>query len=529
MISLTKEDKKRLKDKNWRLEHLYKIRTKDAQVVRFKMNRAQKHYHEHKHTRNIILKSRQLGFTTYETIDSEDDVLFTKNFDALFIAHQKEDAEEIFDKKVKVAWENLKKEIASMYKVETNRTNQITFDFKDNTKSSFMVKVSGRSGTYMRLHVTEFAKVCKKEPKKAKEIISGAIPAVPLNGRVDIESTAEGEIGYFAEMFWEAWERKREPLVTEFKAHFYNWTWDDQEIAKIDRVIPFSEMDQGGKFEEYAKKHKLTDIQITYYYLKWLSLGKDWNLLHQEYPTTPEEAFVSSGNKLFSIEKLEEQIPEEGMVIGDWTYYRRYNPRHTYGVGADPAEGIGGDNATIVVVDFTTGEVAAVFASKFTTPDQLAYEIEKIGREYGNALVCPERNNHGYTTLTVLNGIYNNIYEEILYDKVKDKKTKKLGFTTSSISKPRILYALNSAINEDLIKIYDKALIRELRTYEREDMNATQHDEETIGHWDRLMALAIAWEMRNYVDYTLMPTKEEEEEQKQAEDDMTWEEKFGIV
>lgn len=518
----------RLLDKNWRLSNLYKIRTKNAELVKFKMNRAQTHYHANKHTRNIILKSRQLGFTTYETVDTLDDTMFTQNMDALFIAHIKGDAEDIFDKKVRIAWENMNPHIADLYKIETNRTNQMTFDFGDGTKSNFSVKVSGRSGTFRRLHVTEFAKVCVKEPKKAKEIVAGTIPAVPIDGRVDIESTAEGEIGLFYEMFWEAWERKRAPLMTEFKAHFYNWTWDDEEINKITHIVPFNEMDEGGKFEEYARLHKLSDKEITYYYLKWLSLKKDWNLLHQEYPTTVEEAFVSTGNKLFDTDKLDSQEIKEGMTVGDWIYYKKYNSLHTYGVGADPSEGIGGDNATIVVVDFTTGEVVAVFCSKFTTPDVLAIEIAKIGREYGNALVCPERNNHGYTTLVELNKVYNNIYEEIVYDKIRDKRTKKLGFTTTSTSKPRILYNLNTAINEDEIQVPDKALLRELRTYQKEDLNEMKHDEETIGHWDRLMALAIAWEMRNYVDYTLDKTKEQKEEDEES-NGMSWEEKFNII
>lgn len=518
----------RLLDKNWRLSNLYKIRTKNAELIKFKMNKAQSHYNLNKHSRNIILKSRQLGFTTYETIDSLDDTMFIPNMDALFIAHIKGDAEDIFDKKVRIAWENINKHIAGLYKIETNRTNQMTFDFGDGTKSTFSVKVSGRSGTFRRLHVTEFAKVCIKEPKKAKEIVAGTIPAVPIDGRVDIESTAEGEIGLFYEMFWEAWDRKRPPLMTEFKAHFYNWTWDEEEISKITESIPFNQMDEGYKFEEYANKHKLSDKEITYYYLKWLSLKKDWNLLHQEYPTTVEEAFVSTGNKLFDVNKLEQQEIKEGMIVGDWVYYKKYNPLHTYGIGADPSEGIGGDNATIVVVDFTVGEVVAVFCSKFTTPDVLAIEIAKIGREYGNAIVCPERNNHGYTTLVELNKVYNNIYEEIVYDKTTDKRTKKLGFTTSSTSKPRILYNLNTAINEDEIKIPDKALLRELRTYQKEDLNEMRHDEETIGHWDRLMALAIAWEMRNYVDYTLDRTKEQKEEDEE-DNEMDWESRFGIV
>ena len=523
----------RLADKEYRMSHLYKIRTKNGKLVIFERNRAQKHFNANKHSRNIILKSRQLGITTDETIDTLDDILFNKNLDALFIAHQKEDAEEIFDKKVRIAWENILPAIRNKYKVETNRTNQMTFDFGDGNKSSFLVKVSGRSGTYRRLHISEFAKVCVKEPKKAKEMLTGSIPAVPIDGRVDIEGTAEGEIGYFYDMFWEAWERERLPLATEFKAFFYNWTWDDEEIAKIDYVIPFTEMDEKEKFKEYAILHNLTAQQITYYYLKWLSLKKDWNMMHQEYPTTPEEAFVSTGNKLFDTAKLAQQpIREDGEVVGDWIYYKRYNPMHTYGAGADPSEGIGGDNATIVIIDFTTGEVVAVYCSKYTTPDALAYESVRVCKIYGNAILAPERNNHGHAFIVVAREIYDNLYSEITVDKTKDVKTKKYGFHMNSRSKPNILYALNTAINEDLLTIPSKAIIREARTYLREDMNEVEHTDDTVGHWDRLMALAIAWEMRlhaDYVDPNQIPDEWDEDENRKNGDNMTWEEKFGII
>lgn len=529
----------RLKDKTWRMSHLYKIRTKDGELKRFKRNRAQEHFNANKHSRNIILKSRQLGITTDETIDTLDDCLFSKNMDALFIAHQKEDAEEIFDKKVRIAWENVLPELRAKYKVETNRTNQMTFDFKDGNKSSFLVKVSGRSGTYRRLHISEFAKVCVKEPKKAKEMITGSIPAVPIDGRVDIEGTAEGEIGYFYEMFWEAWERPRAPLSTEFKAFFYNWTWDDAEIAKIKVIIPFEEMDEGEKFKDYMILHRLTAQEITYYYLKWLSLKKDWNMLHQEYPTTPEEAFVSTGNKLFDINKLAEQPIRDGEAVGDWVFYAKYNPMHTYGIGADPSEGIGGDNATIVIIDFTVGEVVGVFCSKWTTPDVLAYEAVRVAKIYGNAILAPERNNHGHAFIVVAREIYDNVYEEVIVDKVKDTRTRKYGFHMNARTKPNVLYSLNTAINEDNLKIPDKALVREARTYLREDMNEVNHNEDTIGHWDRLMACAIAWEMRLHADYVDPNDIQEEWDQDEnkkiivggpeEEQPMSWEERFGII
>jgi len=267
------------------MSHLYTIVDKNLRKIVFKRNRAQLDFDNNKHTRNVILKSRQLGFTTHEAIDSLDDCLFTRNFSDLFIAHTKEDAIEIFDKKVELAWKNFNEELSKLWKVDSSTANKLKFDFGDGNFSQMIVSNSGRSGTHNRVHISEFAKLCAKYPAKADEIITGTIPSVPQDGRIDIESTAEGMGGHFYDIFWEAWTRKREPLATEFKAHFYNWQWDDEDISKIERLIPTAQMEEGEKFKNYQASHNLSDQEITYYYTKWLSLKKDWDKLHQEYPT----------------------------------------------------------------------------------------------------------------------------------------------------------------------------------------------------------------------------------------------------
>ena len=286
----------RLLNKEWRIDHLYQIRNKDGKLIQFKRNRVQKHYGENKWTRNLILKSRQLGFTTYEAIDALDDVLFTPNVDALMIAHNLEAGESIFNKKIGFAWEKLPPEIRSLYGVDAKTTKTLKFDFGKKGFSSIAVDTSGRSGTYQRVHITELADMAKKYPKKIPDIIEGTIPAIPTTGRLDIESTSQGASGEFYEMFMEAWERGEPTIPQQYKAHFYNWTWDDEELARIN-PLPFDQMQQKEKFEIYAERHNLNQTEITYYYQKWLSLNKKWNALKREYPTTPQEAFdaVSEG------------------------------------------------------------------------------------------------------------------------------------------------------------------------------------------------------------------------------------------
>ena len=63
----------RLLDKNWRLRHLYTIKDRNQNKIQFKPNRAQQHFNANKHTRNIILKSRRLGFTTFKAIGKAQD------------------------------------------------------------------------------------------------------------------------------------------------------------------------------------------------------------------------------------------------------------------------------------------------------------------------------------------------------------------------------------------------------------------------------------------------------------------------
>lgn len=211
--------------------------------------------------------------------------LWTPNFHGLFIAQDLDTAKDIFSNKIELAWKNYP--LQKLYKVDTQSARQLKFDYGDGSVSSITIDSSGRSGTYNRVHITEFADVAKRFPDKAREIIEGTIPAVPSDGDVTIESTAQGAAGMFYDMFWEAYNRPMSDRIRpiEYKAHFFNWQYDDAELALISpETVP-------PEFEDYRTLHKLSDREITYYYHRFLSLGKSWNALKREYPTTVEEAF----------------------------------------------------------------------------------------------------------------------------------------------------------------------------------------------------------------------------------------------
>jgi hypothetical protein len=494
VTGITPETVKKLNSKKWRLTHLYKIIGKNPTTggmlkQTFSPNRVQRRFLNSKHNRNILCKARQMGFTTLACIDMLDDCLFNNDFNAVIIAHDEKSMRKIF-KKILYAWDNWP------FKNRGWRTiNKTTTELHFSNGSTISVALSSRSDTVHRLHISEFGKICRKYPDKAQEILTGAIPSVPPGGRIDIESTAEGEDGAFYEMYWLAAERNGEPQEAQWKAHFFPWFLCADYVTKARYELP-------RELREAQVKYQLSDDQINWYYGEKTNNLK--HLMSQEHPFTQEEAFMSSGDKVFDVDvlKLYSERIEVGEKVGDWTYYEPYKPNHSYALGADVSEGIGKDSSTCAIIDFTLPKpkVVAVYRNNRIAPDIFAHEVMKGATRYGSCLVAVERNNHGHTTLSKLNEMYANLYREYTRDKVTNLETERLGWLSTSASKPKIIFGLKEAVEEFLIDITDSGAIRELRTYDQEDLRRNRFDPESTRHFDVAQAIAICYEMRYHVD-----------------------------
>jgi len=181
-----------LRDKLWRLNHIYWITDKSGKPIRFNMTPEQLVYFENMHTRNIILKARQLGFTTEVCIIQLDAALFESAKCAL-IAHTLVDAKRLFREKVKYAYDKLPAEIKAANPASNDSAGELVFK----KGGSIYISTSFRGGTLRYLHLSEFGKICAKYPDKAREIVTGAFEAVSSECFTTIESTAEGRAGYF--------------------------------------------------------------------------------------------------------------------------------------------------------------------------------------------------------------------------------------------------------------------------------------------------------------------------------------------
>jgi hypothetical protein len=172
------------------------------------------------------------------------------------------------------------------------------------------------------------------------------------------------------------------------------------------------------------------------------------------------------------------------------------NPEDRYVLGADVAEGLEhGDYSCAQVISIQTGIQVACWHGHIPA-DMFADEISKLGRWYNNALAGVEANNHGLTTLTALRNLnYRAIYRDRTVDRITNKAGVRLGWYTSKTSKPLMIDELGAALRNNELSILDAGTIAELKTYVRDERGNTHGSP----HDDRVMALAIANQMRKFV------------------------------
>jgi hypothetical protein len=281
----------------WRLDNLYWIVDKLGVAVRFRMNAQQRHFIRNIWNRNLILKARQLGFSTLMQILQLDQALFTSNFTGVVIADTLPNAKKLFSK-LEFAYDHLPDllrealPISSKAKGESVEFAHIGEDEKPNP-SRVSIGVSARGGTVNLLHVSELGKIALKFPQRAAEIITGALPAA-AQGISVIESTAEGAFGEFYDLCEPAMKRREAgtpETELDWRLHFFPWfECEDYRLSDADAKlveIPDRLRKYFAKLE--AELHIKLDLNQRAWYAKTEETLK--KKMKQEYPATPKEAF----------------------------------------------------------------------------------------------------------------------------------------------------------------------------------------------------------------------------------------------
>lgn len=281
----------------WRINNLYRIINRDGSSIKFRLNPVQKHVLENLHYRNLILKARQLGMSTFSVIYLLDQVLFSQNLQAGIVSYSLEHAQHIFKRIIGHALDTLPPEFRDLTGIVQRSAREITF----NNGSSLRVDTTLRGGSYPLVLVSEFGKTCARNPQKAEEVITGTLQTVPKDGKVIIESTGEGNEGFFAEMVMEAARRGNEDLTNlDYKLFFYNWlqepSYNLEENVNYDITL-------GDYFTKIEKELGciVTKSQRNWYTVQSRILG---DKIKQEYPSTVSEAFLTSTDAYYFAEGI---------------------------------------------------------------------------------------------------------------------------------------------------------------------------------------------------------------------------------
>lgn len=225
--------------------------------------------------------------TTLLTIMALDQCLFVPNFTAAIIFHNLLDAEKAFRSKIRFAYDKLPEEVRAQIPVKKETSTELVFT----NGSSIGVGVSARSGTVQWLHVSEFGKICAHYPEKAREIVTGSFNAMPADALTFVESTAEGQEGYFYDYCMDALKRQQEgvkPPKGAWKLHFYPWFKKAAYANDDPAVVIDAESEKYFADLERDRGIALSDSQKRWYVTKASQQGED---MKREFPSYPEEAF----------------------------------------------------------------------------------------------------------------------------------------------------------------------------------------------------------------------------------------------
>jgi hypothetical protein len=429
---------------------------KDRHKVPFILNPLQLDYYNKRSPMDIILKARKQGYSSVISALLLHKCAFVKNTRAVIISHEKKATERLLDR-VKYYIKT------SEFPIRTEKYSESEISFPD-TNSTFYIgtagaKAFGRGDDITDAHLSEH---CFYENP---DIITSVKEAGTNNMQIVLESTANGA-GNHSHSLWLRAIKKE----TDYKPNFYAW-WQSEEYC-LKGILPFS-LDEREK--KLQSRFNLSYGQLAWRRKKLREMDKP-ELFVQEYPSSWEEAFITSGSMVFDAEALQEQednlrpikwagdlaqdlkkvklIPEKEGALKIWQ-----SPKETgaYLITSDSSMGVkGGDYAVADVWDLETWEQVAQYRCHIN-PDDFGDILQLLGIHYNYAVLMPETNVPGNSTYDRLVQL---IYPKLWLDP-KDFKP----FRTTSRTRALVVAAAIKCVGDKSVKINSEDTINECRTY----------------------------------------------------------------
>lgn len=496
---------------------MFRIVNKDMEAVPFKLNPPQDRMLKELNgsNRDIILKARKEGISSLVGAMFLVDWLTIENVKCVMISHEDKATQRLFDR-VRYFLDSLSKTWPGElpYKTKYNSKYEIVNTVKNSTfyVGTAGARAFGRGDDIHNLHVSELPFWPEQE-----RLMLGLANSLTPNGRVIIESTANGIGDYFYTMCIKARGGN-----SPYKFHFIPWFEDPT------NVMPYKEpMELIAEEQNLINTYGLSRAQIAWRRWKINEGNGDWrdpsswDNFNQENPANADEAFIVSGNPVFSPMALRHYLsltkkpimtgylrgfdpvtiePNEKGYLKIWRTPKEF---HTYAIGVDVSEGktvnegSGGgrerDASCAQVFDKHTYEQVAVWYGRIDS-DQLGVQLDLLGRYYNEALIGVERNAVGVTPLIKLRDLnYPNLYYREKMGMITDKITGELGWVTDSISKESIISDTTNLLRDKRLILYDEDTLTEMRSFMRD---ADGHARAAKSAYDdRVMAFMIALRM----------------------------------
>jgi hypothetical protein len=462
-------------------------------------------YNERKPVRLIVLKARQLGISTISEA-----LMFWWSFvheqsHGLVIAHENDASEHLLGM-TKLYWERWpyrplftpqyvsRKEMAWL---ETGSSLRI---------ATAGGKGAGRSRTLSHLHASEVGFW-----EKPDEIMLGLRQTVPQQPGtlIILESTANG-VGNWFHTTWE--EAFSGGASSEYTPLFFPW-WRHPGYCASATNLRVERLTNLTDEERALRKLGVDDDHLIWRRWAITNLaGSNEERFMQEYPATPEEAFIASGTNVFPIDRLKRVFePERGVrgylrrvgetvefvpdSSGSVTIFRGPSPDPAWGnyfIGGDPTRTTRGDNACAQVINSVTYEQVAVFHGK-VDPMTFAEELAKLGAYYNYATVATEIEGPGYATVGRLVELdYPNLWRTRWADRAPGKIGETIGWSTTHKRKEWAVGWLIKLIVDEDLTLHHSLTFEEMMSFTTLDNGGYGPADEQNGHDDTVMALAIA-------------------------------------
>jgi len=513
-----------------------KIQTMDAKLINFKFNISQRvlmAIYDHivasgRLKRVVILKGRRQGMSTFTTGRNYWKTSTNYNRYAVTVTHEP-DATSFLFKMVKRFHGHTPK----AFQPETRYSNQklLEFNSEDNTglDSAFRVGTAGKEdfGSGQLIHYLHLSELSKWPTHTQTELITSLFQCVPDNQDTEIvlESTAKGIGGEFYSRFFGARYQyevylKDDNTVTfrctinesadednEFSAVFLPWfVFEDYVRTPAEDFIRTEEE------EVMVKRYNLSDERLAW--RRWAIVNRCGGIketFFQEYPSCSKEAFLVSGTPIFN--NIQCQELKEGCSLpiaryncqiasGSWIAHEHGSLRvweepkvgRAYVIGADVAEGLAnGDFSCADVLDHRTGKQVAQWHGKCDA-DEYGRILGYLGQRYNHAWLGVERNNHGLTTLTILQ---QDKYKRLYVEKIEEppaKPRKRFGWLTTRSTKPLVIDWLIEEMREESHGIVCAETFEEMMSFKKQDNGDMEADAGMFD--DRVMSRAIAGAVR---------------------------------